>query len=168
MVIESKSIRGLLNTTKIPSRSDHLSRDGKVEAIEEPKSYSFSMNPLPALVVLLVGLMMSSHHQESMVSTMIHAQWGTLLMGAAFARGATYILYYLSPPTCTLPGRPPTELIAAFCFMAGGMIFMASASCSQPFSFQRRLTHSRQRTQSWPWNPTASMQCLSSRSRWVL
>jgi hypothetical protein len=29
-----------------------------------------------------------------------------------------------------LPGRPPTELITAFCLMAGGMIFMASVSAS--------------------------------------
>jgi integral membrane sensor domain MASE1 len=88
------------------------------------------MNPIPALVVLLLGLMMSSHHQESMVATMIHSQWGTLLVGAAFARAATYILFYLSPPASILPGRPPTELITAFCLMAGGMIFMASVSAS--------------------------------------
>jgi len=59
---------------------------------------------------------------------MIHKQWGTLLVGAAFARAATYIILYLSPPTSVLPGRPPTELITAFCLMAGGMIFMASVS----------------------------------------
>ncbi|KAG4439549.1 hypothetical protein IFR05_004948 [Cadophora sp. M221] len=127
MVIESKKVRDLLNTTKQSSLSHLPYHAGEPEAIEEPKSYRFSMNPLPALVVLLLGIMMSSHHQESMVSTMIHAQWGTLLMGAAFARGATYILYYLSPPTSILPGRPPTELITAFCLMAGGMIFMTSA-----------------------------------------
>lgn len=126
MVVESKAVRDLLNTTKQSPKS-HLPY-GEPEATEEPKSYSFSMNPLPALVVLLLGMMMSSHHQESMVSTMIHAQWGSLLTGAALARGATYILYYLSPPTSILPGRPPTELITAFCLMAGGMIFMASVS----------------------------------------
>ncbi|PVH76018.1 integral membrane protein [Cadophora sp. DSE1049] len=127
MVIESKKVRDLLNTTKQSTMSHFPYHAGEPEAIEEPRSYRFSMNPLPALVILLLGMMMSSHHQESMVSTMIHTQWGTLLMGAAFARGATYILYYLSPPTSILPGRPPTELITAFCLMAGGMIFMASA-----------------------------------------
>lgn len=84
------------------------------------------MNPIPALVVMLLGMMMSSHHQHSMVSTMIHGQWGTLLVGAAFARAATYVVFYLSPPTSILPGRPPTEIITAFCLMAGGLIFMAS------------------------------------------
>src|SRR5690554_3846905 len=84
------------------------------------------MNPLPALMVLLLGIMMSSHHQSSMVSTMIHQQWGTLLMGASFARGLTYIIFYLSPPTSFLPSRPPSELVTAFCLMAGGLVFMAS------------------------------------------
>jgi len=128
MVIESKNVRSLVNTTKKSAMSNFPYHAGEPEATEEPRSYRFSMNPLPALVILLLGKMMSSHHQESMVSTMIHTQWGTLLMGAAFARGATYILYYLSPPTSILPGRPPTELITAFCLMAGGMIFMASVS----------------------------------------
>ncbi len=125
MLIESRRIRNLLNATKQVSLPYHP--DDR-EGVEEPKSYRFSMNPIPALIVLLLGLMMSSHHQDSMVSTMIHKQWGTLLMGAAFARAATYVVFYLSPPTSKLPGRPPTELITAFCLMAGGMIFMASVS----------------------------------------
>lgn len=86
------------------------------------------MNPLPALIILLLGMMMSSHHQASMVSTMVHKQWGTLLVGASFARAVTYILFYVSPPTSILPSRPPSELITAFCLMAGGLIFMASSA----------------------------------------
>jgi len=121
MLIESSRVRDLLTQpdAKIQLRDQHIS---------EPKSYRFSMNPIPALVVLLVGLMMSSHHQESMFSTMVHKQWGTLLAGAAFARAATYVVFYLSPPTSFLPGRPPTELITSFCLMAGGLIFMSSVS----------------------------------------
>jgi len=65
--------------------------------------------------------------QGTMFGTMIHKQWGTLLVGAAFARAVTYIIFYLAPPTSLLPGRPPSELITAFCLMAGGTIFMASA-----------------------------------------
>jgi hypothetical protein len=129
MLIESKKIRDLLNARKQSLESHPQYRSDEPESLEPPKSYRFSMNPIPALVVLLLGIMMSSHHQESMVSTMIHKQWGTLLVGAAFARAATYLLFYLSPPTSILPGRPPTELITAFCLMAGGFIFMASVGC---------------------------------------
>ena len=128
MLIESKRIRGFLNVTN-QSSPQVLYHKYEPEALEEPKTYRFSMNPIPALIVMLLGIMMSSHHQESMVSTMIHKQWGTLLVGAAFARAATYVVFYLSPPTSIFPGRPPTELITSFCLMAGGMIFMASVSC---------------------------------------
>lgn len=72
--------------------------------------------------------MMSSHTQESMVSSMVHKQWGTLLTGAAFARGLTYVVLWLRPPRSVFPSRPPTELLAAFGLMAGGIIFMASVS----------------------------------------
>ena len=124
MLIESSRIRDLLNTIQQTPASHTYDSD----ATEPPKNYRFSMNPLPALVVLLLGMMMSSHHQESMVSTMIHKQWGTLLIGAAFARALTYVIFYLAPPTSVLPGRPPSELITAFCLMAGGFIFMVSAT----------------------------------------
>ncbi|OBT94718.1 hypothetical protein VE01_06147 [Pseudogymnoascus verrucosus] len=133
MLIESTGIRNLLNinTPKIsPNRPvDSPSTEGEDEepSWQPPQSYKISMNPIPALMVLLLGIMMSSHHQSSMVSTMIHKQWGTLLMGASFARGLTYIIFYLSPPTSFLPSRPPSELITAFCLMAGGLVFMASS-----------------------------------------
>lgn len=126
MLIESKRVRDFLNATK-QSSSQLPYHAHEPEALEEPKTYRFSMNPIPALIVLLLGMMMSSHHQATMIATMIHKQWGMLLVGAAFARAATYIVFYLSPPTSIFPGRPPTELITAFCLMAGGMIFMASA-----------------------------------------
>lgn len=89
-----------------------------------------SLNPTPALVILL-GLMMSSHYQDSMVSTMVHKQWGNLLVGFALAGGATYIMLYIKPPTSYLPTRPPTEIIASFCLIGGGLIFMLSASISK-------------------------------------
>jgi hypothetical protein len=94
----------------------------------EPESYPFSTNPIPALVIVLLGIMMSSHTQGSMVSSMVHKQWGNLLTGASMARALTYVLVWLRPPRSVLPSRPPTELLAAFGMTAGGVIFMASVS----------------------------------------
>jgi hypothetical protein len=133
MLVESRAIRDLLNAplTQSVSRDDASLYAGEHEgdaSWQLPNSYMFSMNPIPALIVLLLGLMMSSHHQASMVSTMVHKQWGTLLVGAAFSRALTYIIFYLSPPVSVLPSRPPSELITAFCLIAGGLIFMASVS----------------------------------------
>nr|POE48787.1 putative membrane protein c3b8.06 [Quercus suber] len=149
MLIESRTIRELLNTTVVvqkgktqqaevtSSSSAHGTTAGPAtlnnspvdhpETWQEPLSATLSLNPMPALVILLLGIMMSSHHQQSMVSTMMHAQWGTLFFAFALARGATYVIMYLSPPRSHFPSRPPTELVAAFCLTAGGLMFMMSA-----------------------------------------
>jgi Protein of unknown function (Ytp1) len=133
MLIESSKVRDLLNATilRAPTVQTPITYEedcGYDKLWQAPKSYHFSMNPLPALIVLLLGLMMSSHHQASMVSTIMHKQWGTLLVGSAFARAVTYLLFYLSPPASILPSRPPSELVTSFCLMSGGLIFMASVS----------------------------------------
>ncbi|KAI5789920.1 hypothetical protein FPQ18DRAFT_260938 [Pyronema domesticum] len=85
-------------------------------------------NPVPALVVFLLGLLMGSHHQASELSTRVHAQWGALLSGAAVLRVITYCIY---PRTGRQeeqgPARPVTEVLAAFALIAGGGVFMGSA-----------------------------------------
>lgn len=129
MLIESQSIRELLNVIILSSPASHLSQETR-SRLAPPKTYPFSLNPIPALVILLLGIMMSSHEQNTMVSTMVHKQWGMLLVGFAFARAITYLLTYLSPPTSYLPSRPPSELISSFCLISGGIIFMASNSNS--------------------------------------
>jgi hypothetical protein len=127
MLVESKKIREWLNTS-----IDVVPEKNKLSPLEEkdlrtpPKTYSIPMNPIPALIILLLGIMMSSHHQDSMVSTKVHGQWGTLLCGFSLARGITYIITYISPPTSIFPSRPPTELVSSFCLISGGLIFMAS------------------------------------------
>lgn len=148
MLVESIKIRTLLNQTvasavdqpclppsnhypnahhtHIRSRSEDRENDAAL--LEEPDTYAFSTNPIPALVILLLGIMMSSHTQESMVSSMVHKQWGTLLTGASFARGLTYVVMWIRPPRSVYPSRPPTELLTAFGLMAGGIVFMASVS----------------------------------------
>lgn len=58
---------------------------------------------------------------------MLHAQWGKLFMGFALARVGTYVILFLQPAKSTRPQqRPPTEIIASFCLMTGGMILMLS------------------------------------------
>lgn len=126
MLFESKRIRDCLNETIL----QYPARGSSDTNWRLPDTQGVSLNPMPALVILLLGLMMSSHRQESMVSTMVHKQWGTLLVGFALARGATYILLYIKPPTSYLPARPPTEIIASFCLIGGGLIFMLSVSIS--------------------------------------
>ncbi|KXJ90649.1 hypothetical protein Micbo1qcDRAFT_164261 [Microdochium bolleyi] len=125
MLIESGRIRDLLNTT-VEESIVTTSQDGD-DVLEKPDHYRFSINPVPALVILLLGIMMSSHTQADMTSSMVHKQWGNLLAAASFARGFTYIIVYLKPPRSVLPGRPPTELLTAFGLIAGGIIFMASS-----------------------------------------
>lgn len=129
MLIESSQIRGLLNVSTVEDLPESAYTDGEEQGQrEKPATYSFSLNPIPALVILLLGTMMGSHHQSSMISTMVHKQWGNLLVGASFARGLTYVLIFLRPPTSVMPSRPPTELLASFALIAGGIIFMASSS----------------------------------------
>ncbi|KAJ5231132.1 hypothetical protein N7489_011840 [Penicillium chrysogenum] len=122
MLFESTRVRDWVNKTilEIPAH------DASNEAWTPPRSQGVSLNPMPALVIMLLGMMMGSHHQTSMTSTMVHKQWGNMLVGFALARGMTYVLLYLKPPTSYLPARPPTEIIAAFCLISGGLIFMMS------------------------------------------
>jgi len=135
MLVESAWIRDLLNTTVTEAahaHAHHEYQDEERDALEPPRTYKFSINPIPALVILLLGIMMSSHTQQSMISSMVHKQWGNLLTGASFARGFTYVLLYLKPPKSVYPTRPPTELLAAFGMISGGIIFMASVSANDP------------------------------------
>ena len=130
MLVESTRIRDLLNSTVTEAAHtypEHSYHDSERDALRQPETYEFSINPIPALVILLLGAMMSSHTQASVISSMVHKQWGNLLTGASFARGLTYVLVYLKPPRSILPSRPPTELLTAFGLIAGGVIFMASS-----------------------------------------
>lgn len=137
MLIESSKVRNLLNMSvtefnqgSSPFPYQRLESAGVKESTDAwlpPKTYNFSMNPVPGIVIMLLGLVMSGHHQETMVSTTIHKHWGLFFVCVAMSRAVTYILFYLKPPTSYLPGRPPSEVVTAFCLMAGGAIFMGSA-----------------------------------------
>ncbi|KAH8887067.1 hypothetical protein GQ53DRAFT_657150 [Thozetella sp. PMI_491] len=130
MLIESTRVRDLLNMTVSDAAHmypEHEYPDEEREQLRHPEAYRFSMNPIPALVILLLGIMMSSHTQSDMTSSMVHKQWGNLLTGASFARGLTYVLIYLKPPKSIFPSRPPTELLTSFGLISGGIIFMISS-----------------------------------------
>lgn len=151
MLVESETMRALLNTNVVLSEEDEQSAaaapskpnydlNGNInvatdvekeqggQGFAQPKTYKHSLNPMPALVILLLGKLMGAHHQASAVSTVMHSQWGNLFVGFAIARAASYALLYISPPTSYFPSRPPTELVASFCLISGGMIFMGSAT----------------------------------------
>lgn len=133
MLVESERFRTLFNTSVALQEEETLTFKTEMEKADEqrfakPKSYRHSLNPMPALVIMLLGKLMGGHHQASAVSTMMHAQWGNLFLVFGLARAATYALLYISPPTSYFPSRPPTELVASFCLVSGGMIFMGSAT----------------------------------------
>ncbi|POR33948.1 Putative membrane protein C3B8.06 [Tolypocladium paradoxum] len=128
MLIESTRIRDLLNAAVADVVAEDAFSDEERQQQKPPATYEFSMNPIPALVILLLGVMMGSHHQSTMISSMVHKQWGNLLLGASFTRCLTYVLVFVRPPKSVLPSRPPTELLVSFGLIAGGIIFMASSS----------------------------------------
>ncbi|MCJ1390863.1 hypothetical protein MMC18_003724 [Xylographa bjoerkii] len=124
ILIESRAIRDVLNSTLVSSSPTTSSP----ALWQPPTTYGFSTNPFPAIIILLLGMLMSGHHQSLIVSTKLHAMWGNLFFAAALARGATYMLVYLAPPTSLLPSRPPSEIVVAFCLISGGILFMSSNS----------------------------------------
>lgn len=131
ILIESYAIRrllnhGITNLTAHPIITVSYGTEATQPENSKPRTEGISFNPLPALIIFLLGIMMSSHHQHSALSTTIHIQWGGLLSGAAVLRLLTYLIFYRAPPTTLLPSRPPTELVASFCLMAGGLVFMTS------------------------------------------
>jgi uncharacterized protein Ytp1 len=84
-------------------------------------------NPVPALTIGLLGMIMSAHAQHSVLASTLHSYWGALFAFGAAARITTYVLHYLNPPVSHLPSRPPTEIVAGFALVAGGLLFMMSA-----------------------------------------
>ncbi|KAF8475936.1 hypothetical protein BDZ91DRAFT_710619 [Kalaharituber pfeilii] len=116
VMLESKMVRNLLSQ----NAGDQAASD------RQSQGPMTSYNLLPGLVIFLLGKSIGAHHQSSSLSVTLHTQWGQFLSYAGILRTATYILHYISPVKSTAPSRPPTEVVASFCLMAGGLIFMLS------------------------------------------
>ncbi|SCV04011.1 LAME_0H15038g1_1 [Lachancea meyersii CBS 8951] len=86
----------------------------------------YTLNPFPAFTIFWTGILMSQHAQASVTSTNIHVQWGYLLSYGSFFRILTFLLLVWKPNQDNKPSRPFTELIASFCLLCGGLIFMES------------------------------------------
>lgn len=71
---------------------------------------------------------MAAHHQDYVFQVQIHSLWGILLAGGSLFRLITYTFLWLRPPVdSTLPSRPPTEILAAFGWATGGIVFILSS-----------------------------------------
>ncbi|KAI8332060.1 hypothetical protein BC941DRAFT_437387 [Chlamydoabsidia padenii] len=128
LLVESRSLRRLLERSIMNTPLD-------VPRHETRQTYS--LNPFPALTIMLTGISMGNHHQETQYSTNVHYMWGLLLALAAICRLGTYITFFRNTPNSIKPSRPPTELIGAFCLIAGSILFMASNSGTM--TWMRRL-----------------------------
>ncbi|KAF3934270.1 hypothetical protein ABW19_dt0201896 [Dactylella cylindrospora] len=131
ILTESDRIRSLLNNVFSDDAQIAINQYEMVPPqamFKETPKFKQSMNVFPALVIFMLGILMGSHHQETMLGTMLHKQWGLLLSAAGVFRLGTFLILYLKPPTSYYPSRPFTEPIAAFCLMAGGMVFILSNS----------------------------------------
>lgn len=141
MLIESKRVRNWLTSSF---------RAAFGEPQETPTmSHRASFNPFPALVIALTGVSMGNHHQSTEFSTGIHALWGLLLFLFGVFRLLTYLFLYIKPEkqvrphanrqdsdetalsvvgvsAQNMPSRPPTEALAAFCLISGGIMFIWS------------------------------------------
>ncbi|EXJ78443.1 hypothetical protein A1O1_08843 [Capronia coronata CBS 617.96] len=86
----------------------------------------YSTNPVPAMIIFLLGTILGGHHQDTVESTMMHKWFGNFLTAASIMRSLTYLLLYIAPAKSISPSRPPSELVTSFGLMSGGLMLMAS------------------------------------------
>ncbi|OBT61438.1 hypothetical protein VE03_08951 [Pseudogymnoascus sp. 23342-1-I1] len=124
LMVESKAFRRL-----VKAYPEALPHDGEFSKHLQPQPGT-SINPIPAMIIFLLGMILGGHHQMSTESTMMHKQFGNLLISASAARCCSYLLLQISPPTSLYPSRPPSELVCSFCFICAGFMLMASVRLS--------------------------------------
>jgi hypothetical protein len=135
MFIESPRIRKFFNASLLANQPADVQVESSAQPQElspenptwdPPANATVPLNPVPALTILLLGIIMGAHQQETFLATQMHAAWGALFVFAAVSRLGTYLLNYVRPPVSYLPSRPPTEILAGFSLTAGGFLFMVS------------------------------------------
>ncbi|EPE25389.1 hypothetical protein GLAREA_01301 [Glarea lozoyensis ATCC 20868] len=131
LMVESKALRRL-----VKAYPEDLPHDGEFPKYMQSQP-GISINPIPAMVIFILGMILGGHHQMSMESTMMHKQFGNLLISASVARCCSYLLIQISPPHSIYPSRPPSELVCSFCCICGGFMLMASVRSSTPFAIFR-------------------------------
>ncbi|KAH8699318.1 hypothetical protein BGW36DRAFT_416614 [Talaromyces proteolyticus] len=97
MLIESQGVHTWINTGIYHSPTV-LTQQYSPQTYAQPPTQRISLNPMPLLIIMLLGLMII----------------------------VTYLVLCVRPPESLLPYRPPSELVASFCLIAGGLIFMLS------------------------------------------
>ena len=87
----------------------------------------YSVNVMGPFTIFWTGVLMSKHAQASPVSTAVHVQWGNMLTyGSPFRVFSMIYMMAFPAKKVGVPQRPFTELIASFCLLCGGLIFMQS------------------------------------------
>jgi uncharacterized membrane protein len=113
--------------------------DREETSLRHEQQQTYSLNPIPALTVLMTGISMGNHHQDTEYSTNVHYLWGLLLSIAALCRIITYIIMYNSRPSTRDPSRPPTEALGAFALICGSILFMASNSGTMTWLMRNQI-----------------------------
>jgi hypothetical protein len=68
LMVESKALRRL-----VKAYPEALSHDGEFSKHLQPQP-GISINPIPAMIIFLLGMILGGHHQMSTESTMMHKQ----------------------------------------------------------------------------------------------
>ncbi|KAK4520824.1 uncharacterized protein ATC70_006704 [Mucor velutinosus] len=133
ILIESRTVRRILEKSmprtpyddneEFAVVSSNKQHGAKCSKKQEPQT---NFNPIPALTILMTGLSLGNHHQDTLYSSRVHYLWGLLISAAAICRIITYITLFKSPPKSGKPLRPPSEALGAFLLVCGSILFMAS------------------------------------------
>ncbi|RGB27153.1 hypothetical protein C1646_769504 [Rhizophagus diaphanus] len=124
----------------------------KLRKILFSKSKIPIVNPIPSIIFIITAISISSHHQRTEFSLIIHRQFGGFLLLAGITRLFTIIILYFtnimnynnnnnnniiiinynnnfnsrSSTKSLTTIHPPTELISSFCFVSSGITLMLS------------------------------------------